>query len=290
MDFGIRKSRWKLTSLEEVRRRGGKLTMRKHQFSVITIAKNNLPGLIETKASTEAQSCRDFQWIIIDGGSSDGTRELLRLLDRPNLIWVSEPDRGLYDAMNKGLNLATGRYVIFMNSGDRFSSKDVLKRIDRLIAQEGAPDFIFGDAFEENAKGQLLLKPARPLREIRRGMFTHHQAMIYARNSIGETRYDLRFRVAADYHFTCRVLGNGIRALRAEFPISVNKRAGFSEKNARIGRQENIAIQREVLRVGRIRRTLNYASFLASATLRSHTRGLYDRIRFRQGNQVDEVS
>lgn len=264
--------------------------MPERQFSVITIAKNNLPGLIDTNASTEAQSFRDFQWIIIDGGSSDGTHELLRLLDRPNLMWVSEPDRGLYDAMNKGLNLATGRYVIFMNSGDRFSNRDVLKHIDRLIAQEGAPGFIFGDAFEENAKGQLLLKPARPLREIRRGMFTHHQAMIYARNSIGETRYDQRFRVAADYHFTCRVLAKGIRAVRAGFPISINKRAGFSEKNARIGRQENIAIQREVLRVGRIRRALNYASFLASAALRAHMRGLYDRIRFRQGNQADEVT
>lgn len=263
--------------------------MHEPQFSVITIALNNLPGLVETKSSTEGQSFQDFQWIIIDGGSHDGTHELLRRLDRPNLVWVSEPDRGLFDAMNKGLNLACGRYIIFMNSGDRFASKDVLKRLDTLIAQAGAPDFIFGDAFEENAQRQLLLKPAMPPREIRRGMFTHHQAMIYARKAIGAARYDSRFRVAADYHFTCRMLAKGVRTLRASFPISVNKRAGFSETNARIGRQENLAIQREILRVGPIRRAYNYASFLASAALRTHMRGLYDRIRFRQGHPVDEL-
>jgi putative colanic acid biosynthesis glycosyltransferase len=288
MDFRIRRSRSKLRSLEQVRGREA-LPMLEPQFSVITIALNNLSGFMETKASTEVQSFRDFQWIIIDGGSNDGTPELLRLLVHSNLAWVSEPDRGLYDAMNKGLNLANGRYIIFMNSGDRFADKDVLKRVDGLIAQTERPDFIFGDAFEENAKGQLLLKRAMPPREIRRGMFTHHQAMIYARKTIGEARYDLRFRVAADYHLTCRMFAKGIRTIRTDFPICVNKRAGFSEKNARIGRRENIAIQKEVLQVGLVRRAYNYASFVTCATLRTHMRGLYDRIRFRQDNQVSDV-
>lgn len=257
------------------------------RFTVITIAFNDLGGLRETRASIDAQAFSDFEWIIVDGGSTDGTLEYLQRLDQPNCRWMSEPDRGIYYAMNKGLDLAAGQYVIFMNSGDTFVGAAVLARADEVIAAcENQIDLLFGDAYERSSSGKLLLKPARPANAIKRGMFTHHQAMVYARKGIGDMRYDCRFRMAADYHFTCRLLARGARSFYLGFPICMFERAGFSEKNTEIGRRENLAIQKEVLRLGLVRRTYNYASFLASAFLRIYMRGFYDRLRYRHATPI----
>lgn len=264
--------------------------MNQPRFSIITITLNDRSGLMQTHASVAAQSSTDFEWLVIDGGSSDGTLEYLRILHQPHCKWVSEPDDGLFDAMNKGLEGATGQYIIFMNSGDRFAARDVLARLDAMVAQDGhARDLIFGDAYEESADGKLLFKRALSVKWIKYGMFTHHQAMLYARRTIAGLRYDCRFVVAADYHFTCTLLATGASALYVGFPISINQRAGLSEKKANAGRRENLAIQKTVLGVGRARRAANYAAFLGSALMRRHLRGLYDRLRFRPGVPLNDA-
>ena len=142
-----------------------------------------------------------------------------------------------------------------MNSGDKLAGQNVLARIDTLISQSGRDwDLVFGDAYEEAADGKLLLKNARSAEAIKYGMFTHHQAMVYARTAVAGMRYDCRFVIAADYHFTCRLLARGGRCLRANFPFSINKRAGVSEKYAQIGRRENLEIQKQVLGLGYLHR------------------------------------
>jgi putative colanic acid biosynthesis glycosyltransferase len=256
--------------------------MKQVRFTVVTITFNDLPGLRETTDSVKAEDFSDFEWIIVDGGSTDGTLEYLQQLDHPKCRWTSEPDKGIFDAMNKGLDRTTGEYVVFMNSGDAFAGKDVLTRIDAIAGHgEIRPDLIFGDAYEENSSGQRLLKPARSAEAIKRGMFTHHQAMVYAREVIKGLRYDCRFRLAADYHFTCRVLARGASSFYLGFPVCIFKRAGFSESHAEVGRRENLAVQKEVLGLWLGRRAYNYVSYLAAAAMRTYMRGLYDRLRFR---------
>ena len=83
-------------------------------FSIITICWNNLTELKKTFQSVDLQSCKDFEWIVIDGNSKDGTKEWLEKNTLAN--WISEPDGGIYDAMNKGIDKASGEYLIFMNS------------------------------------------------------------------------------------------------------------------------------------------------------------------------------
>jgi putative colanic acid biosynthesis glycosyltransferase len=261
--------------------------MKQARFTVITVALNDLAGLTETRNSVRAQAFSDFEWIVVDGGSTDGTLEYLQGLDQPNCRWTSERDEGLYYAMNKGLDQATGEYVIFMNSGDTFAGKDVLARANDVAgANENQVDLLFGDAYEKNSSGTLLLKPARPAATIRRAMFTHHQAMAYARRAIKDMRYDCRFRLAADYHFTCRLLARGARSVYLGFPICVFQRAGFSEHNAELGRRENLVVQKEVLRLGPVRRAYNYTSCLATALLRTYMRGFYDRLRYRHAAPI----
>ena len=99
------------------------------KLSIITINYNNRDGLKTTIDSIVSQSFKDFEWIVIDGGSTDGSRELLEQYADHFAYWVSEPDKGVYNAMNKGIVKAKGEYINFMNSGDGFASPTILEEI-----------------------------------------------------------------------------------------------------------------------------------------------------------------
>ena len=95
-------------------------------FSIITVTRNDIDGLSRTAQSIATQTYKDFEWIIIDGDSQDGTKNYLNAQEMTRK-WVSEPDQGLYDAMNKGLDIAQNHYVVFMNSGDYFAHLNTLE-------------------------------------------------------------------------------------------------------------------------------------------------------------------
>ena len=97
------------------------------KYSIITVNYNNKEGLRKTIESVISQTFRDFEYIVIDGGSSDGSAELLKEYSDKITYWVSEPDKGIYNGMNKGIAKATGDYLNFMNSGDCFYDQQVLK-------------------------------------------------------------------------------------------------------------------------------------------------------------------
>lgn len=100
------------------------------KLSIITINYNNLKGLQNTIDSIVNQTCRDFEWIVIDGGSTDGSKELILKYQEYISYWCSEPDKGIYNAMNKGIAKAKGEYLNFMNSGDCFADKDVISEFN----------------------------------------------------------------------------------------------------------------------------------------------------------------
>ena len=100
------------------------------KLSIITINYNNKDGLQKTIDSVISQSFTDFEWIIIDGGSTDGGKELIEQYNDKISYWVSEPDKGIYNAMNKGIKVANGEYCLFLNSGDLFYNPDVLDKVN----------------------------------------------------------------------------------------------------------------------------------------------------------------
>lgn len=183
-------------------------------FSVITVTKGDPEGLARTRASVGAQSCADFEWVVIDGDV--------------------EPDAGIYDAMNKGLARACGTYAVFMNGGDTFYAADTLARVASFL--KSAPDFAYGDACEDGR-----IKPAR--HNIARGMITHHQAMFYRR---GNLRYDTRYRIAADYKYTAETIRAAQSVLYLPFPVCVFATGGISQRRADDGRREQAAIRKEL--------------------------------------------
>lgn len=141
--------------------------------------------------------------------------------------------------MNKGLGLATGHYVIFMNAGDEFSSGDFLKK----ITNENY-DFIYGDA-QEILNGVQVYKPARHHNKITRGMITHHQAMIYNRKTIGFLTYNTAYKIASDYDFTWQVLNAAQNILYIPRPICLFESGGVSQRQVLQGRIEQFKIRRD---------------------------------------------
>ena len=210
-------------------------------FSIITITYNNRAGLKKTAQSVMTQSCTDYEWLIIDGDSTDGTQE--DFSDYPQAGITSEPDRGIYDAMNKGIDQATGKYIIFMNAGDQFAHQDILQTIKGIITT--SPDLIFGDSFEETECGEKYYKCAKPASQINRGLFTHHQSIFYNRHSLGNRRYDLSYKIAADYHLTLNFLRNHKSASYISEPICIFEGGGISQKNIRLGREEQFRARKE---------------------------------------------
>ena len=114
------------------------------KFSIITINYNNSKGLKRTLDSIISQTCHEFEWIVIDGGSSDGSRELIEQHQDSITYWCSEPDKGIYNAMNKGVNKATGDYCLFLNSGDHLCNSKV---VEHLISIPFSADIVSGDIY-----------------------------------------------------------------------------------------------------------------------------------------------
>lgn len=170
------------------------------RFSIITINLNNFDGLKKTIESVTAQSFKDFEWIVIDGGSTDGSRELVEQYSNHLSYWVSEPDKGVYDAMNKGIEVAHGDYIIFMNSGDCFASQNVLS--DVVDDLDG--DIVAGWVKEDNS--QRILKP--PACFTLWNLFHNnipHQAEFIRRGLFEEiAMYSEDLKVIADYEFNIR--------------------------------------------------------------------------------------
>ena len=111
------------------------------RLSIITVNLNNKEGLQKTTNSVISQTFKDFEWIVIDGGSIDGSKELIENHSEFISYWVSEPDKGIYNAMNKGIKAAKGEYLLFLNSGDFLMNSNVL---DRFFAQGNNSDIIYG--------------------------------------------------------------------------------------------------------------------------------------------------
>ena len=125
-------------------------------ISVITINYNDKLGLEKTIKSVTNQTLRNFEYIIIDGGSNDGGGEVIEQYKDKIDYWISEPDKGIYNAMNKGIRNATGDFVIFLNSGDIFHDNQVLFKIDSLICNDF--DIYYGDIIVKKTNSQRLKK------------------------------------------------------------------------------------------------------------------------------------
>ena len=195
-----------------------------NKISIVTITWNAAGNLQRTLDSVANQHYEQVEHLIVDGGSTDGTLEMARNYQagsRHQVVITSEPDNGLYDAMNKGLQKATGDYILFLNAGDALHSPQTLevvaREIDNSKAQSPkspnpAPAVVYGDTAIIDAEGNFLhLRDKRPPEELswhsfRNGMLVCHQAF-YARLDIArQVPYDLYYRYSADADWCIRIM------------------------------------------------------------------------------------
>lgn len=244
------------------------MTIKPPLFSIVTITRNNLEGLKITTDSIRHQSCRDYEWIVVDGNSADGTCAYLAECGLP-LCCISEPDEGIYDAMNKGIERAKGEYLLFLNAGDALSDMDILATIARAAAAE-QPDFIYGDALETDGR----YKKASEHRHIGRGMFTHHQAMLYKRGTLDGLRYDASYKIAGDYAFTHAFLKRAGRIAYIPAALCIFETGGISQRRMGLGRIEQYKARRKA-GYAMLENLCVYALQTASAFLKRRAPRLY---------------
>ncbi|MDB5021683.1 MAG: glycosyl transferase [Pedobacter sp.] len=170
------------------------------KLSVITIVYNNVKDIERSLRSVINQTYRNIEYIVVDGASTDGTKEIIEKYTPSLSLFISEPDQGIYDAMNKGLALATGDYVLFMNSGDEIFSHDTVANV--FASSSNPADVYYGETEMFNNNWESLGKRRHQTPEnfnwksFKYGMSISHQA-IYIKRSL-TTPYDLKYRYSAD--------------------------------------------------------------------------------------------
>lgn len=173
--------------------------------TVVTVVFNGAQDIASTIESVLTQAFDDKEYIIVDGGSDDGTLAIVASYDGRIDLVVSEPDRGIYDAMNKAIARASGEYILFMNCGDTFASIDALSAAARA-AQRGTEQLIFGSWLRRDAAG----RHTRCLPSLNQGIF-NHQAILYSRSihAWHGDYVDVRGLSTADYLFFASLLASG---------------------------------------------------------------------------------
>lgn len=171
------------------------------KFSIITVNYNNKDGLQRTIESVINQTFHDYEFIVIDGGSSDGSVDLLNKYNEHITYWVSEPDGGIYQGMNKGISKAKGDYLNFMNSGDCFYDKDVLKKVASYGYHD---DFIVGKDYHFNpqsGKSHVSIQPSRTTMILFFVATLDHQSSFIKRDLFNNSPYDESRRLVSDWIF-----------------------------------------------------------------------------------------
>ena len=181
-------------------------------FSIITVTYNAGKVLEDTIQSVISQTYRNVEYIIVDGSSKDNTLEIIGKYSKHISKMVSEPDKGLYDAMNKGIRMATGDYLCFLNAGDKFHAKETLQQITETLKDKDLPDVIYGETAIVDEGGNFLhmRRLSTPERlnwkSFKQGMLVCHQAFLAKRALALKYPYDMQYRFSADFDWCIRIM------------------------------------------------------------------------------------
>lgn len=214
-------------------------------LSIITINYNNSIGLSETIKSVLSQTFTDFEWIVIDAGSTDGSRDLIVSIQDRLSFWCSEPDNGIWDALNKGIKHSSGRYLNFMNSGDTFVNENVLKSV---FSNPVESDIIYGDTINvQNGSEQKIYHPSKMSLSYLLTLTINHQSAFINRQLQNRFLYDMKYRYAADRKFWIEALLSGASFQHIDLFVARYDYSGISSQNLNKVKDEHNAIIEEVL-------------------------------------------
>ena len=213
------------------------------KLSVITIVYNNAKDIERTMLSVLNQSYQNIEYVVIDGASTDGTLEIIKKYENRLAKLISEKDKGIYDAMNKGLLQATGDYVLFMNSGDEIYELDT---VEKIFATSPNADIYYGETemYDENWNSLGQRRHQAPenftWRSFKYGMNISHQA-IYIKRSLTEP-YDLKYKYSADIDWVIKIAKKASSIVNTHLYVAKYLVGGMSKKKHRESLKERFKI------------------------------------------------
>lgn len=216
------------------------------KFSIITVTYNAGNVLEDTIQSIISQTYKNVEYIIVDGGSTDRTLGIIDKYKEHITRWVSEPDKGLYDAMNKGIKMATGDYLCFLNAGDELHEDDTLQQMVHSITSKTLPDVIYGETAIVDEEGHFLrmrrLSTPEHLtwKSFKKGMLVCHQAF-FPKRELADP-YDLRYRLSADFDWCIRIMKKSKYLHNTHLTVIDYLNEGMTTRNHKASLRERFSI------------------------------------------------
>lgn len=215
--------------------------MEKVKISIVTVVYNGVGSIENTILSVINQTYDNIEYIIIDGGSTDGTQDVIEKYEEKISYWVSEPDKGIYDAMNKGIKAVKNDWILFLNVGDVFFNHDVLSIVQSELYN---CDVLYGKTAIKQKNGDMSIRDFYPLRMDWKVIPYCHQSVLIKREFLTEALFDTNYKIGADYNQYF-----GLKSKNAKFKsikeiISIYDNEGFSSLNqkALLSEYKNISL------------------------------------------------
>ena len=248
------------------------------KISIVTINYNDAEGLRKTLASVAEQTYRDIEHIIIDGGSTDGSVEVILEYVASNqsnkvndpffkhtIKWISEKDDGIYNAMNKGIRKATGSYIQILNSGDLLISDDIIQRMMSIIEEKQYPELLYGNAVDIY-EGKRISSHGPgieySLLQLYRATYPH-ESTFFRRDMFDNKQYGLydeNLKIVSDWKWYLKAIGLGnIKPIYVDVDVMLFDVTGISSTNKDLDKQERRQVLEEVLPITILRDLDNYA-------------------------------
>lgn len=204
-------------------------------FTVVTICRNNQTEIGRTMKSILLQKCTDYQYIVIDGASTDGTLKTIKEKEREfiqknlNITVISEPDTGIYNAMNKGIAKAEGEYIIFINSGDMLYSSNTLLEQKKIISEiKPNQDIYYGDFFLKSYSMFWIQKGDPDISCMKRYMPSSHQSMFVRTELSKQYPFNEGYRISGDFDFLINAMKNGKKFFYTKNIVAIVTDGGLS--------------------------------------------------------------
>lgn len=229
-------------------------------LSIVTINYNNAEGLKKTLASVAAQTCKEFEHVVVDGASTDGSADIIREYAESAsypVRWVSEPDKGIYNAMNKGLRMASGEYVQVLNSGDVYASEHVVADMTKAIRRCGDkangewPEFLYGNMIRRHPDGTIDSKSGRveySLRNYYTSTMNHDCCWIHRSLFERYGLYDESLKIVSDWKWFLTAIGLGhVKPVYVDIDVTIFDLTGISERNLQLRNEERRKVLEELV-------------------------------------------
>lgn len=227
-------------------------------LSIITINYNNAQGLLKTLNNVLAQTCTDFEHVIVDGASTDNAVEIIQQYEKDatardiKVVWVSEKDKGIYNAMNKGIKMASGEYIQILNSGDCLAADTVVVDMYSALKEKEYPEILYGNMTKVDASGKVIGKSTEtPYSFHNYFVSTLNHDCAYIKRSLFDDDqyglYDEDLKIVSDWKWYTEAIGLGrVKPIYVNIDVTIFDAEGISETNLKLRNEERAKVLKEI--------------------------------------------